>query len=325
MRVLVIGGTVFIGRAITEELARAGHDVCVLHRGEHEPDDLVSCHHIHADRADLGVASAEISDFAPDAIVDNVAISAQDADTALAAISDGPRLFVISSMDVYRAYGALHAGKMQEPVPVDETSAVRDERYPFKSGGNSRMDVYEKLDVEERYLARQATVLRLPMVYGEHDYQRREEFVLRRLRAGREKIPVGTGTWLGTRGYVGDVAQGVRLAVEHDGLRGEIFNLGESRTYPVAQWMEMIVEASEKTAELVSVPDDKLPPDLAMSGRMPQHFLVDSGKARRELGWSDTDPREALSRSVAWHLAHPPDGASDDFSADDAALESASE
>ena len=32
MKVLVIGGTLFIGRALVAELARAGHEVTVLHR-----------------------------------------------------------------------------------------------------------------------------------------------------------------------------------------------------------------------------------------------------------------------------------------------------
>ena len=32
MRVLVIGGTLFIGRRLVEELLKAGHRVAVLHR-----------------------------------------------------------------------------------------------------------------------------------------------------------------------------------------------------------------------------------------------------------------------------------------------------
>ena len=32
MKVLVIGGTLFIGRLLVEELLKAGHDVAVLHR-----------------------------------------------------------------------------------------------------------------------------------------------------------------------------------------------------------------------------------------------------------------------------------------------------
>jgi nucleoside-diphosphate-sugar epimerase len=114
----------------------------------------------------------------------------------------------------------------------------------------------------------------------------------------------------------------VRLAIE-SGVRGETFNLGESRTYPVGLWAQMILDAAGSDAELVRVPDDKLPDDLGLSGAVPQHLLVDSSKARRALGWSDTEPREALAASVSWHLANPPVQPDGDFTADDDALAAA--
>ncbi len=184
------------------------------------------------------------------------------------------------------------------------------------------MEDYEKLDVEEVYLRAGATVLRLPMVYGEHDGQRREEFVLRRVRAGRDRIPIGSGTWLATKGYVADVAVGMRLALESDAARGEILNLGESRTYPMSQWARLILDAAGSDAELVRVPDDKLPEDLGITGAIAQHLLVDSSKARTMLGWTDTDAIQTLRRSVAWHLEHAPEGTSEDFTADDEVLAS---
>jgi len=39
MRVIVLGGTWFVGRAITEALTAAGHSVLVAHRGISEPPD----------------------------------------------------------------------------------------------------------------------------------------------------------------------------------------------------------------------------------------------------------------------------------------------
>ena len=52
MRVLVIGGTAFIGRTTVERLVQRGHDVTILHR---RPDhDLgAEVHNIQADRRDL--------------------------------------------------------------------------------------------------------------------------------------------------------------------------------------------------------------------------------------------------------------------------------
>ena len=319
MRVLLIGGTVFIGRALAAELVGAGHDICYAHRGEHEPDDLPEGTHIHVDRKDLSSARGDFDAFGPDAVVDNIALSREDAVTTLDALPKGLRLVVTSSMDVYRAYTYVMRNEAAEPVPIDETSAVRDERYPYRGQGVPRFEDYEKLDVEEVYLAAGATVLRLPMVYGPHDGQRREEFVLHRVRAGRKQIPIGSGSWLATKGYVGDVARGMRLSLEADAA-GEIFNLGESRTYPMGQWAQMILDAAGSDAELVRVADDKLPEDLGLTAAVAQHLLVGSGKARRELGWRDRDAGETLPSSVGWHLEHPPEGTSEDFSSDDEAL-----
>jgi UDP-glucose 4-epimerase len=317
MRVAVLGGTRFIGRAITLELSRAGHQVCVFHRGESEPDELSDVGHVHVDRSDIASVRNELADA--DAVVDTMALSASDTTPVLEVLPRSAKLLVLSSMDVYAAYGALQAGTVTEPVPADEESPVRAERYPYR-GQIPGMDDYEKLDVEELYLRRGAVVCRLPMVYGEHDGQRREWFILRRVAAGRTRIPIGAATWLSTRAYVGDVATGVRLALESPDSDDQVFNLGEQRTPSVALWARMILDAAGSDAELVTVPDEVVPEDLGLTTAIAQHLVCDSAKARTMLGWDETDPMEALRRSVAWHLANPPTGDDPGFEADDRAL-----
>jgi hypothetical protein len=68
------------------------------------------------------------------------------------------------------------------------------------------------------------------------------------------------------------------------------------------------------------VPDDVLPPDLAMSRSVAQHLLVDAGKLRALLGWQPSRPETSVVASVRWHLAHPPPEPDEDFTADDEAL-----
>jgi nucleoside-diphosphate-sugar epimerase len=322
MRVMVLGGTRFVGAAIVEELVAHGHELLIVHRGKTEPADLPEADHLHAERQDLPHLRGPVDEFGPEAVVDISAYSAADAETALAAVGDDTRLLVVSSMDVYRAFGAVLAGTETDPLPVDETSPVRAERYPYRGQtlGSTDADTYEKLDVEAAYLAREATVCRLPMVYGERDYQRREEPLLRRARAGRDRVPAGAGTWLWTRGYVRDVAAGVRLALESDAAVAEVLNLGEARSWSMGLWARHVLEAAGSEAQLVRVPDVLLPDDLHALGTVSQHLLVDSSKARDLLGWTETDPHEALARSVAWHLANPPEDPDADFTADDRAL-----
>jgi nucleoside-diphosphate-sugar epimerase len=119
---------------------------------------------------------------------------------------------------------------------------------------------------------------------------------------------------------VRDVARAVRLCVEHSDGSGGIFNVGESTTAPVRLWAEQILAAAGTSAELVAVPDDVLPEDLSLTASSAiQHVLTDSRRFRDAFGWTSSDPDEAISASVRWHLRNPPTD-NVDFAADDRAL-----
>ena len=321
MRVLVIGGTKFIGRRIVEDLVARGDDVLVLHRGETEPGDLVACRHLHLARADFASAAGEIRNFAPDAIIDTLAMTRTDADTVLPHLPDA-QLVLLSSMDVYEAFWLVLNEREGEPVPLNEDSRLRDVRYPYKILGQ-RTDEYDKLDVEPSYLDRGATVLRLAMIYGEHDRARREEFILRRVRAGRTRIPVGAGTWLWTRAYVGDVSSAVLATLGNPQAAGEVLNIGDPTVRSIYGWAQEILAAAGHEAELVDVPEQHLPDDLWITKGYAQHVIFDSRKASDILGWQATDPADTVARSVRWHLANPPADSDPDFAPDDAALAAA--
>jgi nucleoside-diphosphate-sugar epimerase len=252
-----------------------------------------------------------------DVVVDCRPLTRTDARVAIEATPEDVRFVVLSSQDVYRAFESFQRGIETDAVPVDERAPLRTDRYPYR-GQLGGYEDYSKLDVEDEYAARGAVILRLPAVYGERDRQRREEFVLRRVRAGRRRIPFGSGSLLWTRADVRDVARGVRLAVEGPEPTG-IFNFGEALTWSISMWAERILEAAGWEAELVTVAEEALPDDLELTRTPSQHLLFDSGRARRVLGYADADLEESTRRSVAWHLAHPPTDAGD-FTSDDDAL-----
>jgi nucleoside-diphosphate-sugar epimerase len=323
MRIVILGGTRFIGRRIAEQAMSRGDDVTVVHRGETEPTELAEIRHIHGDRASFSEVADQVAALRPDAVVDSIPLTAADVDAVLPHLPD-TQLIALSSVDVYRAFGLVHAGAEGEGLPITEDSPVRTERYIYR-GQIPRFDDYEKLDVEPTYTERGGTVLRLSMIYGEHDGQRREEFILRRVRAGRTAIPVGAGSWLATRCYAGDVASAVLLAVGSEAAQGQVFNVGEPQTRSILGWAGQILAGAEHSAELVRVPDDLLPEDMSVTRDLGQHLLLDSGKLIRTLGWRPGPIDESTTKSVGWHLAHPPEKADADFAADDRALAAAVE
>lgn len=315
MRITLLGGTRFIGAATLEELVDHGHDVTVVHRGATERDDLPDVTHAHLDRHDVEALRKVLVATGAEVLIDTCAYTRRDAVAAVAALPEGVRNVVLSSMDTYRQFHRLRADlPPADPLPLDEDSPTRtgSERYMFRGEaipagvGASDMDDYENLDVEEVVLGRGATVLRLPMVYGERDPMRREEFVLRHVRAGHDHVEVGAGTLLWTKAWVRDVARAIRLAAEADAGDGTSLNIGERRTAPVIAWARAILDAAGSDAEIVVVPDERLDAEIGFTGALSQHMLIDSSKARRLLGWDDTDPSVAIHASVAWHLAHPP-------------------
>jgi nucleoside-diphosphate-sugar epimerase len=315
-----------VGRWVVAELVEAGHEVLIVHRGQHEPVGLPDVPHLHAHRRELVRHAVSLRRFRPDAVIDVSAMTRTDATAALAALTDGLRLVAISSIDVYRAFASLWAGTVTDAVPLTERSPVRHDPPPDRAyvmqGYDYDPSDYENLDVEAAYLARGATVCRLPMVYGEHDFKQRENFVLRRLRAHRRHLPVGAGAFLWSRGYAPELARGIRLAVEQPAVAGEVFNLCENQCAPLRLWIEQIVAAAGAELELVRVPDEALPDDLDITGDIAQHWLTSAAKAADLLGWVHRDPAECVQKSVHWHLSHPP--ADDvDFSADDRALAAA--
>jgi nucleoside-diphosphate-sugar epimerase len=326
MRVIVLGGTRFIGRAVVAELVAAGHEVLIVHRGEHEPVGLPDVPHLHAHRRELPRHSAELRAFRPDAFIDMSAMTGSDATAALGALPADVRLVAVSSIDVYRAFASVWAGIVTDAVPLSESSPVRDGPPPDRAyvmeGYEYDPAEAENLDVEAAYLASGATVCRLPMVYGPHDYKHREEFVLRRVRARRRQMPIGSGAFLWSRGYAPELARGIRLAVEQPVAAGEVFNLCEPQCAPLRLWIEQIVAATDAELELVHVPDRVLPDDLDITGDIAQHWMTSATKAEAVLGWVHRDSVACVRESVAWHVAHPP-GDDVGFSADDRALAAA--
>lgn len=194
MRVLVLGRTWFLGRRLVERLHERGDEVLAVHRVRSEPTPWVPVPHLHTDRRGLAHHARDMRSFPPQAVVDTCALTAADVDQMAPVPKCRQSCPARTSTRHTRVCGS---DVCEAAVPLTEDSELRRERYPYKGLGiDATPDDYDKLDVEERWLDRTAVVLRLPLIYGPHDWQRREDIELRRLRAGRSRIPVGPANLL---------------------------------------------------------------------------------------------------------------------------------
>ncbi|OLT28657.1 reductase [Nocardiopsis sp. CNR-923] len=121
MRLLMLGGTEFVGRAVVEEALGRGWDVTVFHRGRHPSPECVAA--LHGDRTEAGgLAALESGEW--DAVVDTWS-GAPSAVAAAARLLDGRvgHHTYVSSRSVYAypaAAGADEDGPVVEGSPEDD-------------------------------------------------------------------------------------------------------------------------------------------------------------------------------------------------------------
>ena len=322
MRILVIGGTNFMGPLVVRSLSGQGHEVTVFHRGQTRADLPPGVKEIFGDRRSLSEKAAELQRLASEIVLDMIPFTEQDALNVTRTFSGtAQRLVAISSQDVYRAFGRVN-GKETGPVEsiaITEDSALRQNLYPYR-GETPRnqddpkkwQDDYDKILVEHVVMGDAnlpGTILRLPMVYGPGDYQHRLFRYLKRMDNKRPAILLdeAEAQWRWTHGYVENVADAIALAVSDQFSTGRIYNIGEPFTFTMAEWIALIGKFASWQGRIVSVSHGRLPEPLRFGINAEQDIVVDSSRIRSELGYKErVDVEEALRRTIAWERANPP-------------------
>jgi 2'-hydroxyisoflavone reductase len=181
MRIVMLGGTRFVGRHIASEALARGHELTLVHR---RVTDLFSeAEHLLLDRD--GDLSA-LTDREFDATIDVSAYFPRQVRSVADALQGrGGRYLVISSTSVY----AEPAG-----AGFDETSATVEPAEPATDVVDS--ETYGRLKVSIEHVARdlfgsRTTVVRPTYVIGPWDYTRRFTSWVERIAAGGEVLGPG--------------------------------------------------------------------------------------------------------------------------------------
>jgi nucleoside-diphosphate-sugar epimerase len=339
MRVLIIGGTAFIGPHVARSLVSAGHEVTIFHRGEHEPELPGSVRHVHSASASFPVLDfpAELVSWNPDVVLHMVAMGERDAQAVVRAFKSlARRLVVLSSGDVYAGYGVLIGSETgaAQSVLLHEDSALRKNLYPYRKMAKDPDDWvyhYEKILVEQVVMSDPrlpGTILRLPAVYGPGDSNHRFSSHLKRMLDRRPAILLDQdqARWRWSHEYVEDIASAITLAVADDRASGQIYNVGEELVPTTAERVRQLAKLADWAGEIVTLPRASLPSHLQDSHNYSQDLAYDTSRIRNELGYREVvSVDEGLRRTIGWQREHPPsiDAAQYDYAAEDAALATA--
>lgn len=307
MRILVIGGTLFIGRHLVEALLKEGHDVTILHRN---PKHALPkrTHGLVADRNDAVSLRAAMAGREFDVVFDNVydwqrgTTAAQVESTARAVCNSGLQRYVF--MSSVAAYG--------DGLNHHEGDALAPDNHPDTYARNKAMSERALFRMHQRDGFPVVTI-RPPFIYGPDNPFYREAFFWDRLRDSRLIVLPGDGRRLMQFAYVKDIVWTCLRILTENSTVGHAFNIADAHAVTQLQAVEAMAHAAGKQPRLLSMPRElalraggsPFGPKLYFAEYydLPPITMIIQ-KAQRMLKFHPTDFAVGLKETYRWWLRH---------------------
>jgi nucleoside-diphosphate-sugar epimerase len=279
VKILVMGGTRFVGKPLVAQLLAEGHALTLFTRGKNPVPAGVE--HLCGDRSSAeGLAALAGRSF--DVIVDSSGRTLEDSRGVLE-ITGAPshRFVYVSSAGVY-ADSALWP--LSETSPTDPQSR--------HSG---------KLDTEAWLLAEKIpfTSFRPTYIVGAGNYNPVESWFFDRIVHGRPVPLPGDGSTITQLGHVNDLATAMALSIGVDAAANRIYNCSSVQGITFRGLVEAAARACGKDPASVEIRSfDPSGLDKKARKAFPlrlAHFLTDVQRVQRELAWT---PRYSVEAAL---------------------------
>jgi len=271
MRVLVMGGTRFIGVYLTKLLVAQGHEVVLFNRGN-KPAPVAGIRQIVGDRTDPLQLKTSLSGESFDAVFDNNGRELSDTQPLVELFKGRIQHFVyVSSAGVYLK---------SDQMPHVEGDAV---------DPNSR---HKGKFETEAYLAESGvpfTSIRPVYIYGPQNYNDLEAWFFDRIVRDRPVPIPGNGMALTQFGHCQDLAAAMAAVLGNERAIGQIYNVSGDRAVTFDGLARACATAAGKDPSSLNIVHyDPKKFDFGKRKAFPmrvQHFFTDIHKAKTELGW----------------------------------------
>ena len=306
MRILVIGGTLFIGKALVKRLVAAEHDVTVLHRRSEHPFGR-RVHNAVADRNDAASVRAALAGQRFDAVYD-IAYDWERGTTghqveacARAIPGDLTRYVFMSSVAAY-GDGLNHA--------EDDPLASEAHTNPYVRNKASSERALFRMYHESKF---PVVTMRPPFVYGPENPFYREAFFWDRLKAGRPIIIPGDGNRLMQFVFVNDLADACFYALDKHTAPGRAFNVGDEKALTQVDAVHAFAKAAGREADIVRVHRGLIAREGGNAFNPPLYFgeyydvppiTMVIGRVKRVFNMSLTPFAEGLKETYRWYVRH---------------------
>jgi nucleoside-diphosphate-sugar epimerase len=287
MKVLVMGGTQFNGRALVKELVRQGHDVTVLNRGQTPAKLPAGVKRLTADRTDHAAVREALGTLEFDCVQDMTAYRLEDVELMSELLRGRTGHYIFASSTVI--YAASDVLPITEDFPLDRGEGQNEY-------GRNKIACEEHLVRAHREHGFPASVAAFSMVFGPHNIlPDREQRMFARLLRGRKILIPGNGRALSQIGHVEDEARALVAMMGRPVTLGKRYNLTGADAFSDEGYVDVF-------ADVVGVEPDKIfVPAALMDDLYAGNLAVGAGpiQANIDTRGSNPGPSREVMRAIS--------------------------
>ncbi|MBU5425565.1 NAD-dependent epimerase/dehydratase family protein [Tissierella pigra] len=294
-KVLIMGGSYFIGKKIVDVFCENKYDVFTLNRGT-KVKDLDNVHNLICDRNDMKQMENILSQYKFNIVIDVSGLNKEQGEILYKSLNkqELESFIFISSSAVYDV-------DILE-FPFKESDLLKENTYWTSYGKN-------KIEAEDYYIENfrdssiDLIILRPPYVYGENNYAQRESFIFDHICKDRPIIIPNPNTYLQFI-YTTDLANIIIELLKAKKEKVSIFNVGNKKPVTIKEWIEYCAEVVGKEAKIIEY-------DYKSKGRKERDFfpfydysnVLDVDKINYIYS-EETDFIMGLKNSYNWYLTN---------------------
>lgn len=288
MKVLLFGGTRFMGRYVVKALVAAGAEVTIANRGTRQEN--AEARNVICDRSQPGSLD-QFAESSFDVVIDFSAYASDWVEEAGNFFANKIQKYVFIST------GAVYTSSNVFPITEDFPKGPP---HPFAAYAKEKSKSEELLRDFSKRAYFQTTSCRLPFVLGADNYEDRESFVFSRLLLGLPILLGNGGKSIHSFIYAGDVADAIVAIINSDkSVDREAFNIAIPEATTSQGLVEIAGKVCGKIPNILSYKIDDFDLDVLnfdlrnVAFPLPENnAFFSSEKIKSQIGFS---PKKSLS------------------------------
>ncbi|MDB5225810.1 MAG: NAD-dependent dehydratase [Bacteroidota bacterium] len=297
-KVLIIGGTNFVGRNIVEQLLKnKSLELCLFNRNKTNTNLFPNLRKITGDRETNDIE--KIAEENWDTIVDVSAYYPDSLSRLLQLVSGKTKKYIfISTASVYDfdKFNGTPFKETDQTVNCSETERTDTTMHTYGKRKKACEDLFKQYEDAINY-----TILRPGIIYGQYDHTDRLYYWIYRIKNNTEILLPETGDFLLNLSFMNDIAESIEYFITHE-TKNNTYNITTHSVIPFHKILAGIEKALNKKPVYIPITKETIEKEKLSFPLYHGNLLqIDNSKILKEFHFHFSELENSLKNTVQFY------------------------